>query len=135
MLRRLLSTKPLQSDLALLILRVGAGVFLFTHGLFKIQNFAMMSPHWPDPFGVGSTFSLVLTITAEAFCSVLVAAGAYTRLALIPQLILMSIISFHIHAGEPFGKRELPLFYLVVFVTLFLTGPGKYSLDGALKRS
>lgn len=134
MLRRLLSIKPLQSDLALLILRVGAGMFLFTHGLFKIQNFSLMSPHWPDPFGVGSTVSLVLTITAEAVCSVFLIAGAYTRIALIPQLILMTIISFHIHAGEPFGKRELPLFYLIVFITLFFTGPGKYSMDGAFKK-
>jgi len=38
------------------------------------------------------------------------------------------------HAGDPFAKKELGLFYMINFVVLFFTGPGKYSLDKKLSR-
>ena len=34
-----------------------------------------------------------------------------------------------VHGAGPFAEKEIALLYLVPFVTLLLTGPGKISLD------
>ena len=58
-------------NLGLLFLRISvSAMMLFGHGASKIVNFSDKAASFPDPLGVGSTFSLVLTIFAEIFCSV-----------------------------------------------------------------
>ena len=47
---------------------------------------------------------------------------------LIPMIISMGVAFFDVHdAMIPEG--ELSLIYLIVFIILFLTGPGRYSVD------
>jgi putative oxidoreductase len=33
-----------------------------------------------------------------------------------------------VHDGDPFSQKEKSLMYLIAFITLYFTGPGKYSL-------
>jgi putative oxidoreductase len=47
----------------------------------------------------------------------------------------MLVAAFVAHAGDPFGKKEMALLYLLVYITLFITGPGKYSIDNALGKN
>jgi len=58
--------------------------------------------------------------------------GFITRVSLIPLIITMIVAVFVAHAGDPFSDKELGLFFLITFIVLFLTGPGKYSLDRKL---
>lgn len=135
MLKRLLSTSPYSLDLGLLLIRiVSGGTLLMFHGLGKLTNFAERKDSFADPLGVGSTFSLSLVVFAEFFCSALVILGAYSRLALVPLIINMSVIMFVVHGGDSLKQRELPLFFLCSFIMLFLTGPGKISVDSMMKR-
>lgn len=121
--------------MALLILRVGSGLLLFTHGWPKIVNFSERLTTFSDPLGLGSALSLQLVVFAEVFCTALLALGLMSRVVLIPLIINMIVITFVSHGSDPFGKQELPLLYLICFVTLMLTGPGKYSIDAqVLKR-
>jgi putative oxidoreductase len=78
---------------------------------------------------VGPVASKGLTVFAELFCSIFVVVGLFTRFALIPLIICMVVIVFVVHSGDPFGDKESGLIYLLMYLTLFLTGPGKYSLD------
>ncbi|OFY41743.1 MAG: DoxX family protein [Bacteroidetes bacterium GWF2_40_14] len=114
---------------ALLLLRVGIAIMIMTHGWAKIQGFNAFSQAFPDPIGLGSELSLILAIGAEFFAAIFVIAGLLTRLSLIPMAFTMIIAAFVTHAADPFQVREMALLYLLVFVTLFLLGPGKYSLD------
>jgi putative oxidoreductase len=41
----------------------------------------------------------------------------------------MAVAAFIAHAADPFGTKEKPLLFLVIFIVLLLTGGGKYSLD------
>jgi putative oxidoreductase len=41
----------------------------------------------------------------------------------------MSVAAFIAHGSDPFGRKELALLYLVVFVFLLFTGSGKFSVD------
>ena len=82
-----------------------------------------------DPLGIGPELSLFLVTFAEAVCAFFVLIGLWTRIALIPLIINMVVIVFVAHAGDPFSDKELGLFFLIAWTTLFITGAGKYSLD------
>jgi putative oxidoreductase len=41
----------------------------------------------------------------------------------------MATAAFIIHSTHGFAKQEMALLYLLIYVTLFVTGGGKYSLD------
>jgi putative oxidoreductase len=132
-MKKFLGYLPLSLDLGLLILRTGAGLALMTHGWPKLQNFGERAPKFADPFGIGPEISLGLVVFAEFFCSLLLVLGLYARLALIPLIINMGTIVFMVHGSDPFAKKELAVLFLISFVSLFFTGPGKYSIDGFRK--
>lgn len=123
-------TEPSVS-IALLLLRVVSGLgIMVNHGLKKSLNFETMAAKgFPDPFHIGAKSSLGLTIFAEVFCSALLISGLLARLASIPLIIAMIVALFIAHGSQFFGVGEMAGIYLSIFVTLFLTGPGKYSLD------
>lgn len=118
------------TDIAILLLRLGVGGLMLTHGIPKLIRFFSSDPIvFADPIGIGMEASLGLTVFSEVICSVLIIIGLGTRLASIPLLVTMFIAFFVIHAPDPFQRKELALFFLIVYVVLLLTGSGKYSLD------
>lgn len=135
MLGRLLSSRPFSTDAGLLIVRLALAVFMLAHGYPKLAHFAERMDKFSDPYGIGSPTSLALAVFAEFFCSILLGLGLFTRLALIPLIITMGTVVFIVHAGDPFGDREKALLYLLPYLGLFFTGPGKYSVDGLMKRT
>jgi len=135
MIKRLLSIKPYSIDLALLILRLGTGCFMITHGWPKVINFNKRLSTFSDPIGLGSEVSLTLIVFAEFFCSLLLILGLYTRLALIPLIFAMCVVAFIVHGDDPFGSKEKALLFLAAYMALFFTGPGKFSIDGRLIKS
>lgn len=103
------------------------------HGAPKLFNFQERFATFSDPIGLGSGLSLTLVTFAEFFCSVFVIVGAFTRVALVPLLINLTVIVFIVHGSDPIKKKELAVFYLLAYIALFLTGPGKFSVDGMRK--
>ncbi len=134
MINRLLSVKPVSMDFGLLLVRLAVALFMIPHGYSKLVNFADRSDVFSDPFGIGPSLSMALVIFAEFFCSILLALGLFTRLALVPLIIAMGTAVVIIHAGDPFSDREKALLYLVPYVALFFTGPGAISVDRLLKK-
>jgi putative oxidoreductase len=131
----------------LLVLRVGIGGFMATHGWGKVQmvidgRFA----EFGDPVGIGSGPSLVLAAGAEFVCALLVVLGLATRLAALPPAITMFVAAFVAHGRDPWtmqegfrrfmakeaeswASREPALLFLIPFLALVLTGAGRFSLD------
>jgi putative oxidoreductase len=134
MLRKFLKPATLtnQISLAVFILRVGFAGFLATHGYGKLQSFLAGDHDFPDPLHISPVVSQGLTIFAEFFCSLLMILGLFTRLASIVLVLCMLVIAFMIHGKNSLGDKEHAFLYLIVFVVIFLTGPGKYSLDARL---
>lgn len=134
--RFLFPTAPCEGGCALLLLalRLLTGGLLLAHGLDKWLHFSALEGSFPDPIGVGSRFSLMLCIFAEVFCSALLLLGLFTRLALIPIVINMAVALLVIHHGTHFMARELPFIFLILFLILMLTGPGRYSVDALIGR-
>ncbi|NDV47635.1 DoxX family protein [Paludibacter sp. 221] len=122
------------NDFGLLIFRLAVGILMLTHGLQKIANYETLKLAFPDPIGLGSSFSLTLIILAEFGCSILIILGLFTRLATIPLMFGMIVAGFVVHGGDPFAVKELSVLYLLMYVVLILTGAGKYSVDHYLQR-
>lgn len=118
-------------DLALFVFRVSiSGFMLFGHGLGKFQKLISGNEiKFLDPFGLGPTFSFTLATFAEFIASILIIVGLFTRFSSLSLIITMAIAAFIAHADDPFGKQEKSLMYLASYFLLFLTGPGKYSLQ------
>ena len=128
---RFLSAQPWSLDIGILILRLCCALMI-VHGWGKFSDFSDGVADWPDPLHVSPVVSKGLTVFAELFCTILVVLGLFTRLALIPLIICMLVIIFVMHAGEPFGEKELGVHYLLAYLTLLFTGPGRYSVDGVM---
>lgn len=123
------------ANLCLLLVRVGVGSFMLTHGIPKLSRLTSGEEvKFADPFGFGPVFSLLLVVIAEVICSILIILGLGTRLASVPLIITMLVAALHAHAKDPFGTKEKPLLFLLIFIVLLVFGSGKYSVDQALNR-
>ncbi len=115
--------------LGLALLRIAPSAFMLTHGYPKLMKLINGNTEFADPFGIGQAPTLFLAVIGEFICPLLIIIGFKTRWAAIPTAITMFVAAFVIHAADPFGKKEMALLYLSVFVVIFLLGPGKYSVD------
>ena len=115
-------------SLLLLLVRVVFGILFFTHGLDKMVNFNTLVQSYPSAFGFGSYMTLMVSIFCEFCYSLFLISGLLVRLMTIPMIIAMGVAFFDVHdAMMPEG--ELALIYFIIFIILFLTGPGMYSID------
>lgn len=103
-----------------------------THGRGTLAGLLRDASSFPDPLGIGPELSMALMAFAEFFCALLIAAGLFCRLALLPLIAGMGTAALVFHHGDPFHERELALLYLGAFAMLVLLGPGKYSIDHLL---
>ena len=112
----------------ILCLRVFFGVLFFTHGIDKMTNFNELSLTFPNVLGFGSYMSLMVCIFCEFCCSLFLITGLMVRITVIPMIISMAVAFFDVHDGM-FPQGELSLIYLIMFVILYITGPGRFSID------
>lgn len=118
-----------------LVLRLVLGLFMLTsHGWGKFASFSEKSENFPDPLGIGSTFSLGLATFAEFFCSILLIVGLFTRFAAFNLLITMLVAGLIFHGADPFGKKELALLYAAGFLYFTLAGGNRFSLDAWIRK-
>ncbi|MDR1004660.1 MAG: DoxX family protein [Prevotellaceae bacterium] len=113
----------------LLLARIAFGLLFMSHGIQKWMSFQDLSASFPDPLGVGHSLSLMLAIFGELACSLAFIGGILYRLAMIPMIFTMCMAYFVIHGSDPFAVKEMALVYLIIFVLMYLAGPGKYSID------
>ena len=118
-------------DIGLLWLRVGASVLLFlTNGWPKIVGYSQELQHIDDPWGIGQAPTLWMALLAEVACPLAVALGWMTRLACLPIIVLLLVAMVLVHPDWNLGQGQFGWLYLLVFSTLALTGPGRWSLSG-----
>jgi len=118
-------------DIGKLILRLGMGGFMLTHGWPKLMKLFAGGPiEFGDPIGLGPTLSLILTVFAEFVCSLLIIVGFKTKWAAIPLAFTMLVAAIIVHGDDPFSRQEKAWMYAVGYIVIALIGAGKYSLDG-----
>lgn len=132
MYKKLLSVNPnkfISTDYSILLLRIGAGLMIFTHGLPKLLKVINGNFAFGDPIGLGPEVSLILAAFAEGICGLFIVLGLWTRLSAVILSINMAVAYFFAHAGDPFSAKEKSMLFLLLFVVILFTGGGKYSVD------
>ena len=110
------------SSLGLLVMRAGLSIGMWTHGWPKLVNYAERAPNFINPFGIGPEATLALAILAELLGSIALTVGLFSRLSAAALAFSMAIAAYY------FG-HELAYIYMLAYIGLILTGPGRYSID------
>jgi putative oxidoreductase len=105
---------------------LGLSVFI-VHGMPKITKVLNGNWDFPDPVGLGPELGLILSAGAESVCALLIALGIWTRMSTIPLIFTMVVATWVINAGTPFIQQEKSFVYLLGWLLLLFTGPGKYT--------
>lgn len=139
-------------SIGLLIMRLGFGGYLLTHGVGKLEMLMNgQFEQFGDPIGLGNQLSLILVTFAEFLCAILVMIGLATRFASIPVVITMAVAAFVVHGSDPWtmteaanlfmsgqseswASKEPALLFLVPFLGFIFTGAGRFSLDEMIRR-
>jgi putative oxidoreductase len=117
-------------DLGLLAIRLLSGGMMLTHGIPKFDRLFGEGPvKFADPFGLGPEISLGMVLFAEVGCSLLVMLGFKTRWATLPLLFTMLMAAFYAHGNDPFSDKELSLLFFTLFLSILISGGGRFSLD------
>jgi putative oxidoreductase len=117
-------------DAGLLLLRLWLGLsMLWLHGWEKLMNLFAGKFGFLDPIGIGETPSLILTVLAEAVCSVLLVIGLWTRWAAVILAFTMGVAFFIVNSAKVTGSGELAWIYFGGYLALFVAGAGKFSVD------
>ncbi|MCW5908369.1 MAG: DoxX family protein [Chitinophagales bacterium] len=119
--------------IALLVMRLCFGIAMMPHGYKKLLTYSEKKDGFMDFMGLGGPTSLALVIFAEFVCSGFIVLGLFTRLAVIPLIVAMSVAFFKAHNAELFGDGETSAIYLSGYIAILLLGPGKISVDGLVK--
>ena len=117
------------------LLRIFAGASLsLAHGFGKvpvsekfIENTANLG--FPLP-----TFFAWAAALSEFAGGAFLALGLFTRLSGLLIAVTMSVAAFGVHLNDPFGKKELALFYMFTGLCFLLKGAGDWSLDAYFRR-
>jgi putative oxidoreductase len=126
------SSRVSYTDWGILVIRVLVPLLLLTHGYDKFLSFLNGATDFPDPLHIGVRFSHALAVVGEVIAPLFIILGLWTRVASVIEIIHFLVVVFLMHAGEPLSEKEHGLLFLIPYVTIFLTGAGKYSLDESL---
>lgn len=145
-----LQRKETFNSIGLLILRLGVGGFMLTHGWSKVKMLtAGQFEQMGSVLGLSPEVGLVLITLAEFGAALLVILGLATRFAAPVLVIAMGVAAFVAHANDPWtmergaalfmsgeaefwSSKEPALLYLFPFLALTFTGAGAFSLDALL---
>ena len=133
------------NNIALLVLRiVFASSMLYGHGLGKLKKlidgttwnffydfipYPTFDINWANPIFIGDVPTLILAVFSEFLAPIFIIVGYKTKFFSFFPAATMFVAIFIVHWGDPFGKVEKALLFLVVFIFIMMMGPGKYSID------
>ncbi len=129
---------PTGLDWGLLMLRSVSSFYLMAlHGLKKIgggpEDWQSLGKAGMNHFGIefGHVYFGFLAAFSEGVLTVMIIAGLLTRpSALMVALTMFFAGSYHLNKGE---DPESAFIYMIIFLFIFLVGPGRYSIDSMIK--
>ena len=126
-------SKELSSNIVLLVLRLVVGVnMVCLHGWDKLQHFSSRAGSYPDVFGIGHRYSLMVAVAGEFFGGLLLATGLFGRIGAFLVALVVGMTLFSLLRGTSWHERELWTLYFAGSLTVLILGCGRYSLDSLI---
>ena len=127
---------PVTLNIGLFVLRaIASAIMIINHGWPKLMQYQNLSQVFPDPLGLGNSFSLSLAIFTEVLCAFFVLIGFFSRVSAILLTTTMLVAFAIVHGPDAFEKKELAVIYALVYFVIALCGPGGWSFDAKQGRS
>ena len=123
------------NDIAKLLLRLLVGIMMLFHGMDKIINGISGIKKLTVAMGLPEFIAYGVYI-GEVLVPIFIILGLYARIASVFLGINMLMAIFLAYSGSIFTLSkhgapliELPLFYFVLSIAIFLLGSGKYAVN------
>jgi len=117
------------------IIRIGMGILFIIHGYLKLSK-GVDEWKWTGEQmkNIGVTFAPLFwgisAMLAEFLGGICLTLGLFTRLVAPFMAFTMFVaMVYHIRKGDSYGYISFPASQMIVFLGLFFTGSGPYSLD------
>ncbi len=124
-------------DLPPLFFRLILAYGFFMPATQKLQNFSAVV-QWFMQIGIPyPTLSAFLSLGTEIVGMICLFLGLFTRLITIPLIFLLGVAITTVHWTHGFACGsdgfEVPLYYVLMLFSLLVVGPGRISLDAAIR--
>lgn len=113
-------------DWAALLVRLACGIALLPYALKKIHERHEAPAHFPAVLGLSSRTAFWLALIVELGASICMIFGFLTRIAAIAGACNMAVAT-NVSRGKYFTSPAQS--YLLMFIAIFIIGPGHFSLD------
>ncbi|MEW6194175.1 MAG: DoxX family protein [Bacteroidota bacterium] len=125
-------------NILLFLMRLILAYGFYTPAINKWQNMEGIV-EWFTELGIPLPgVNAYLSATTEIAGVALLTLGLATRIISIPLIVVMlvAIVTVHLPNGFEAGNNgfEIPLYYILLLLTLINFGPGKFSLDNFLSK-
>jgi putative oxidoreductase len=117
------------ADKAALFLRIFIGTLLFTQAITKSQDYLWLEQQYPSIWGIPPSTILSMVGVIEAIAGVMLTIGLLTRYCASVMAALMFAAAFIFFPHQDFAEGELKFVYTGIYITLAISGGGRYSLD------
>ena len=126
------------SDLPPLFFRLILSYGFYAPAMKKLNNFDAIA-QWFGSMGLPfPTVNAFLATTTETAGFILLFLGLGTRIISIPLIVVMivAIVTVHLPNGFSAGSNgyEIPLYYMLMLISLIITGPGRISVDAIIEK-
>lgn len=122
-------------DIAKLILRLSLGIMMLFHGIDKIVNGINGVKHLTKTAGLPEFIAYGVYV-GEVVMPILIILGLYARIASLFLAFNMMMAIYLAYGSSLFslGKHgalviEVPLFYLILSIVIYILGSGKYAVN------
>ena len=121
-------------DRAILFLRLFAGVLIALHIIDKLQTYNFVLTGYPALLFNSSWATFVIFTFLEAAFAVMLVLGWATRFAAFIMALGMFVEIFIIFPSLGWFGVERQVLYIGIYVTLVISGSGRYGLEAHLDR-
>ncbi|HKI88361.1 MAG TPA: DoxX family protein [Draconibacterium sp.] len=138
LIKKLCTTADKLSDLTLLFIRLTLAYGFYVPAKMKWSDIHAIadwfeSMNYPFPL-----LNAYLSGTTEVIGIILLTVGLGTRVISVPLIIIMLVAIFTVHISHGFeaGNNgfEIPLYYILMLLTLISFGAGKFSIDHLISK-
>lgn len=125
------------TDLPPLMLRLILAYGFYKPAKYKVTDFSGTAS-WFESLGIPMPLlNAYLSGITEMAGVILLTIGFKTRYISLPMIITMLVAIFTVHIDHGFNAAkngyEIPFYYIIMLITLMITGSGRFSVDHLLK--